>query len=252
VRTDAAEQAAIARALLQDACARNLSGEIHCEDVHRRGTARMRFLALDDDRVYTDRPQSIETPVAFRAHQRVVVYFLANATRYAFRARVAKPLVLVRLNDEQQVVGMALRLPAEVREEQRRSAYRVTIAGQGIRVDLHQVNRDDPTGCPVDADRFSGQLANISAGGVCVLVESSERARPQPGDTFCIQFGLPDIPVPFVLPADVRHASPIHDGQAVRVGLCFLWCDLFDTRSQVVRISKFVAAEQRRQLRRRR
>jgi c-di-GMP-binding flagellar brake protein YcgR len=252
VRTDTAEQVGIARALLQQACARNLSGEIHCESAHQRSTARMRFLNVDENRVYTDRPQSIETPVSFRAHQRVAVYFLANGTRYAFRTRVATPLVLVRLNDEQQVVGMALRFPTEVREEQRRSAYRVTVAGQMIQVHLHEVNRDDSTWCPVGADRFTGQLANISAGGVCLLVESNERARFQFGDTFCLQFVLRDFPEPFVLPADVRHATPIHNGQVVRVGLCFLWCDLFDTRSQVVRISRFVAAEQRRQLRRRR
>lgn len=252
MRTDAAQQADIARAMLQDACARNLSGEIHYENVNRRGSARMRFLAVEENRIYTDRPQSIGMPVAFRPRQCVTVHFLTDGTRYAFQTRVVAPLTLVRLNDEQQVVGMSFGLPSEVRKQQRRSTYRVAVISQAIRVDLHPVSREDLTCCLLDADRLSGWLANVSAGGLTLFLEMTQPARFQLGDAFCVQFALPDVPEPMVLPAEVRHVSRIHDGQAVRVGLCFLPCDLYDTRSQVVRISRFVAAEQRRRLRRRR
>ncbi len=237
--------------LLREACARNAAAELH----YRTGddqlvTARVRLLDVDAETIYTDRPQSIGKSVRFRERQVVVVHFLLSGTRYAFRARVVKPHCFVQLNANQRVPGMAIGQPGAIRPHQRRADFRMSLASHKVVAVIHRGSAEDGGSCPVQARPLKALLTNISAGGVCTVVDRAEARDWRLGDTFFVNFELPAVDDDFHMMAELRHTRPIHDGLSVVAGLKFRPWSLVRMRAVVRRITRFIASEQRRQLRR--
>ena len=238
--------------LIEEACHRNTAAELHFDGGDGElAVARVRLLGLDQQQVFTDRPQSVGKPVAIHSHQVLSVYFVLGGTRYGFRSRVIRSQCMVRLNANHQVVGMAVAFPSEVREQQRRADFRLSLAGHGTMIaEVHQGARETGGSAPIDAQRFIARLLNISAGGVGLLVDAQEARGWHPGDMFFISFQLPDEESEFQMMTELRHHRPIHDGLSTVAGFQFVPWPIVPMQTHVRQIGRFIAAEQRRQLRR--
>ena len=238
--------------LLTEACNRNAAAELHFDGQEgARVTARVRLLGLEPELVLTDRPQSMGRPVVFRPRQPVLVHFPLGGVRYAFRTQVVRCHYPVRLNATQQVAGIALAMPSEVREQQRRADFRLSLAGcEAIQAEMHPGSPDGGGSAPIDARRFSARLINISAGGVGQLVDAQEARKWKHRDTFFISFCLPDVEGEFRMVAELRHERRIHEGRSAVAGFKFLPWPLVPLKASVRQILKFTAVQQRRQLKR--
>lgn len=238
--------------LLAEACHRNTAAELHF-DCGEGGlvTARVRLLGLDRQQVLTDRPQSMGKLVVFKRRQPLLVYFPLGGVRYAFRSHVVRSQCLVQLNARQRVMGMAVAFPSEVREQQRRADFRLSLAGHGAMIaEVHQGLPGDGGSAPIGAKRFSARMVNISAGGVGLLIDARETRDWRLGDTFFVSFHLPDVEAEFQMMTEFRHYRRIHDGLSAVAGFRFIPWPLVSTKAQVRHILRFIAAQQRCRLRR--
>ena len=237
------------RRLLEVACARNLSAEMHWEGWKDRAVGRLRLLAIDDRHVYTDMPRFDGPRPEMSVDQQVLIYFLCDGNRYVFRTRIADPWTSVRLNAKQRVAGVALRIPDRISTQQRRADYRVSLAAGPVDVRLHEVDPNDMTLCPILAARFTGRIANLSAGGFGVFVQQVQRGVMEPGERYCAQFALPGEPDPMVLFVEVRNVRTNRDRKVHLVGMRFLPCAAVRTARQIAAVQRFIVAEQLRQIR---
>jgi c-di-GMP-binding flagellar brake protein YcgR len=240
------------RELLMEVCARNQSAEIQFLENGQIRSARVRLIAFDDEVLRTDRPQCIGREVHLRDHMPLTVYFAHNQSHFAFRSEVARAVTNVELNQHTRVTGMAIQTPVRLRRQQRRQDFRLSLAKYDIQVRLHEVSAADINLVPLDAVRFVGRLTNISAGGVGILCEAAGCPKLEQWATHFMLFRLPQVPQPFVLAAEVRHARGVHDGLERIVGMSFIQPREPQIRIQIQRVAKFIADEQRRQLRERR
>jgi len=238
--------------LLKEVCQRNTSAELQFD---RGGgvveTARTRLLTLDGEHVYVDRPQSTGKAVLLQQDQRLVIHFALGGSRYAFRSRVVRSDCRVRLNASQQVVGIAIALPSEVREEQRRSDFRLSLAGQGAVVAMvHRGCRDCGGSAPIDVQRFDARLVNLSAGGVGLLVAAEDTKEWQARDTFFISLCLPEVEDELQMMMELRHCRSTDNGLSTVAGFSFFSWPLVPMQAYERDIRRFIATEQRRQIRR--
>ncbi len=252
MRGDEAQKSETARALLEGMCAQNRSAEVHYWRGDELCSARMRLLDISDDEIRVDKPQCIGREVILRHGTSLTVYFSHSGTLYAFKSKVTKPILRFDLNHRKSIVGMALKVPTEVSEEQRRHDFRLSLARYDITATLHETSPQDVNSAPISAAQFAGRLINISATGLGMLFDTDRCPKCSHWDIFYIQYCLPKINEPFVLLVEVRHARAIHDGLEKIVGFKFL-----DTRELLIKvqlrhIAEFLAAEQRRQLNTRR
>jgi len=237
--------------LLGEVCARNTPAELHLQSGEADlVTAKVRLLRVDAKQVYVDQPQSPGKQIQVQAGQPVIVYFLVGSTRYTFRTRVVRTHCSIELNARQRVAGMTLAIPEKIREQQRRADFRLSLAGQSRTVaSMHRMEAQQPDRCPVDARRFSARLVNVSAGGIGVLIDSSELRDAQAGDVFCVSFSLSE-EEEFCMLAELRHCRRSHDKLLTAAGLIFLPWSLVPLRPCVRRIARVLVAKQRKQLRR--
>lgn len=238
--------------ILTEACLRNAAAELHFDgEEGTRVTARVRLLRLEPELVLIDRPQSMGEPVVFKLGQPVQVHFPLGGTRYAFRTQVVRCHCPVKLNATQRVAGIALAMPSEVLEQQRRSDFRLSLAGcEAIQAELHLGSPDGGGSAPIDALRFSARMINISAGGLSLLVDLRAARQWTLNSTFFISFSLPEIEGEFRMLVELRHERRIHERKSVVAGFRFLPWDLVPLKASVRQIMKFTAAQQRRRLKR--
>jgi c-di-GMP-binding flagellar brake protein YcgR len=238
--------------VLRQACARNASAKLHFEDPETGLiTARVRLLDMDAERIYMDRPQSVGRRVDLKPKQAVAAYFLLNGTRYAFRSRIARPDCYVRLNQTQQVPGTAVTLPAQVGRQQRRAEFRISLVGyEDLEVAVHGGSADNGGAAPVDSVRWAGRLLNVSAGGVGALFKTDPKPRWRPGQLFFLAFGLPGVETTFLTLAELGYLRRIDEGQPTIAGFRFRPWPMVPMESYRRQITRFIAVEQRRQLRR--
>ncbi len=238
--------------VLREACARNTPVELHLKQEDSGViTARVRLLMLDDGLIYIDRPQIVGGQIQLQPRQPVMVHLAVGGTRYAFRTRVKRAFCLVRLNAQQRVPGAALEMPTEMQQQQRRGDFRLSLAGQErVIVTMHPGRTDDGGSAPVDARRSSGWLANISASGVGIVADRTAGKVWKAGAHFFLSFRLPSIEAEFCVAAEFRHFRPIRSGLTVLGGFQFVPWAASQPDQYQKSITRFIASEQRRQLRR--
>jgi len=236
-------------AVLRDACRRNTPVELHFEHtLAKRMTARVRMLTMDAECLYTDVPHG-----ALRLHADLPLtgYFLLAGTRYSFNARVVRAPCWVPGATGKVVAGMALTLPEEIHERQRRADFRLPLVGkERIFALLHEGCPELGGFAPSDARHFPAWLVNISAGGLGVVVEATERSHWPQDDLYFATFRLPETDGEFYMMTAVRHSRAIRDGRANAVGLEFAPWSIVPLAAQQRRITRFIAEEQRKSLRR--
>jgi c-di-GMP-binding flagellar brake protein YcgR len=238
--------------VLEEACARNVSVEVHFEDADGAVTsARARLLGMTDELLYMDRPESGGQKASIRDGEQIKVYFLMSGKRYAFRASVAQARCSASLNATQRVTGIALSRPQEVTEEQRRADFRMSLAAYpGLTAMLHRGCAENGGSCKVDAQVFLVQLINISAGGLGTMVEAEVAGQWRSGETFFVVFELPETGQETVMLAELRHCRNVPGKRSVIAGFQFVHWEAAETKLSERHITRFIAEEQRRHLRR--
>ncbi len=214
--------------MLELACARNVPVELH-----RRGAEglqpvmRARLIALDEQQLYLDSPQTIGLAQTLTAGEMLVGYFDIGEEMYTFEAAVAHAACHVRLNSEMTVPGLSLTRPARVVTGQRRSFYRRSVAGEGaISVCVHVTDGQRPDVCPLNARRLAGTLVDASEGGFGVNIADDPSQPVKQWDQVFVRFTLPGSTIETVLLCQVRQVRALPRVKQVRLGLMALpWPD---------------------------
>ena len=237
------------RALLEAACDRNLSAEIHYEEDDELRRARMRLLSIDEEEIRIDKPMSLGKPFTLRPRQPITVYFVLDQKSYGFKSQIIGPIIFTDLNAQKKVKGARLRIPKVIRQEQRRHDFRLSLSREDVDAVFHAIDSETADSAPIDAVRFDGRITNLSGGGLSVIMKTVPALKFRINDQFCIVFNLPHVEGRFVLPVELRNVRRIHDGESIVIGFQFRGRCGPENRERIQRVRRFIADEQRRQLR---
>ena len=240
--------------IVAEACARNIPAELRVQQPDGGPlTAWARMLGCENEVIQLDQPQTAARNIALAPGQRVTVFLHVKGKRYRFCSVVVEPRIRIRLNERMVVAGFALEWPLELVEAQRRDDFRVSVAGtRDIPVCFHGMTVPAPGPVPLDVPRFQGRIVDVSAGGIAVLISRTELRSVRLGELFYSEFFLPEDDQPFTPVCQASHASLVRTDTARLVGMQFMPWIGCDAKQMNQRTRRFVVAEQRRQLRRRR
>lgn len=239
--------------LLEAGCARNVPAELHYEDARGMvSVARARLLGVEGKEILADRPLYLEDNAEIPPGKPITVHVLVNGTRYQFTSAITAVNRFVRLNARQVVPGIALRKPKTVAPSQRRANLRISLANYDpISVVLVHPHPDIPDACWIDAHALSAWLIDLSGGGTSVLVDRMILGRVRRGEQFYLTFFLPLDGGWFNMLGTVRQCRTVEVSNSLRIGFNFRPWPGSNFAQDQQRVSRFVAAFERRILRRR-
>ena len=243
-----------AEALLDEACARNTTLELHYEGPNAGLiVGRTRALELCTDVILADVPVYKQGEGPIPVHRSISVHLTLNKTQYSFRSAIKTFGVRVRLNDRKDVFGIALRRPNTVTQLQRRAHYRMSLAASDpVSVDMARCCPDVPEACPIDGRVGTSSMVNLSTRGVALLIARRVLRNVKPGDRFYLTFTLPGVDDEFCMLATARHTFLVERSNSLKVGFAFVsWAGQNFDRCQA-EITRFIAGLERRMLRRKR
>lgn len=236
------------RELLLAACARNQAADIHYKVGGQSRIAHARLIELAEGELRLDRPQCGGRDVRFDADAEVTAFFADDTRFFSFTTTVLQPLIRIELNRDKKVLGIALAAPNLLTEEQRRQAYRLSLAKYEVKALLHDAAADGES-APIQARHFTGRVVNISVGGMAVLFEAKLCPHLKSGELFMATLSLPNQDDPFCFVAETRHIRRVREGLFTMSGFRFLNFGPRDVVRQGQRIHQFIIGEQRRHLR---
>ncbi|MFG0283977.1 MAG: PilZ domain-containing protein [Phycisphaerales bacterium JB039] len=247
---------------LREACGRNAPIEVFRADAEAIDPpARGRLLQLRDDGIVIEKVQVIGRDIRFYAGVPIDAYFSYHGTIFHFRTKVIAAAGPVQLNRRTIVPGMTLARPARVEPGQRRSVYRVSLAGQPTqieasiwRLDAPAENTDpahDPAleSPPNRTPDYIGTVVDASDTGLGLIVEGCPASRFRVYQRVFVQFHAPGDSEPIGFGCEIRHARELRE-DTTRLGVLFL---LPPSRSlgdaRVRRLVAYLAGVQRAQRR---
>jgi c-di-GMP-binding flagellar brake protein YcgR len=237
--------------VLERACARNTPVELHYEQSNGQViSGRTRLLRLLNDRILAEAPSQAGELLAIPAHARIGVHLLLNGTRFEFVSAILDVGLKARLNRHTLVRAVALRRPTHIRESQRRSSYRITLAAKSLPVTLAPAHRSIPLACDTRGPVIRATLANLSAGGLAILADGTDKHLLEVGRRLFSIFELPDEPDAFNMLVEVRHTQVIRAGSAVKAGMAFVPWEGSNLQTESHRITRLIARIERKVLRR--
>lgn len=234
-------------ALLQSACARNLSVELqHAGPGGAYNRARSRLLGVDSLRVLLDRLHGAVDPAAFVAGKEVTVCFQSHDQWYQFESVIIDTRCRLQVNQHMNTLGVSILRPAHIRVQQRREAFRVSVTHLPlIAVDLHDAAEEPSGACRTDCRRVRGVLHNVSVDGVAILFDARQ-CQLKPGERLFIRWRMPGDQAEMMYLAETRHSRTIRERDTHIAGMRFLRWNEPDYVRQFARLSKFIVEAQRR------
>jgi c-di-GMP-binding flagellar brake protein YcgR len=237
--------------LLEKACARNTPAELHYEQNDGQViSCRTRLLKLLSDRILVESPSQAEELLRIPAESPIGVHLLLNGTRFEFTSAILEANLKARLNRHTLVRALALRRPTEVRESQRRSSYRMTLAAKAMPVTLAPPHREVPSACDPRGPVIRARLANLSAGGLAVLADGTDKPLLEVNRQLYLTFEFPDEPEAFNMLVEVRHVQMIGASGYVKAGMAFIPWEGSNLKTESLRIARFITRIERKVLRR--
>jgi c-di-GMP-binding flagellar brake protein YcgR len=237
--------------LLEKACARNTPVELHYEQSDGQViSCRTRLLKLLSDRILVESPSQASEIPAIPAQGPIGVHLLLNGTRFEFVSAILDVGLKARLNRYTLVRAVALRRPTDIRESQRRSSYRITLAAKSLTVTLAPAHREIPSACDARGPVIHARLADLSAGGCAVLVDRKHEDLLDVGQRLYLIFELPDEPEAFNMLVEVRHTQTVGASRSVKAGMAFVPWEGSNLKTESLRITRFIARIERKVLKR--
>jgi c-di-GMP-binding flagellar brake protein YcgR len=239
--------------VLNNACERNVSAELHYERSSRSlMIARCRIVDIDDNSVYLDQPVDNGGNVHLEADTELSVHFSIKSDWYAFRSAVADDRCKVRLNKSVELMGIAVKIPGAIDRLQRREAFRVSLGSDVVtEVAIHEATPNTIGAAPIDAQRFRASIVDISAAGIGIRIAACDRAYIKEGRTYYVSFRLPYYGTPVCLLVEAKHFRELRaQGQFV-AGLNIVDWPPRTINATLQVVSRFIAEMQRRDMNRR-
>ena len=239
------------QALLNEACARNLTVELHFHAPNDEVlVAKSRFLGLDEQHVFLDKPQSIGKPIELSLRQRFDAYMALQESRFAFQSQVVDLQRLMQLNRKMRVIGIVIARPTSIKEGQRRAYFRASLLGnRTVCANVHASSLEAEGAAPINAQPFTAEMINLSVGGVALNVDIEHGRKIRIGDELFIGFDEPGEDQEYMLLAEVRQTRKIAEDTAVRLGMQFkAWPSAAHLRRVQRDMQKFITRLQRASL----
>lgn len=236
--------------LLTTACARNQAIDLHYKHDGQPKIAHARLIEYTDEELRIDRPSTDGREALLTEQQEITAFFADDSRFYSFATRILQTRVRMELNRDKRILGVTLETPTQIIEEQRRHAYRLSLAKYEVKVFLS----DGSVGADTlqdDPKRLTGRIVNLSVGGMAVLVPIKGVPPLRSGELFAATFSLPNQDDPLYYIAELRHVRRVRDGLNGLAGFRFTSQGPRDVVRQSQRIHQFIIGEQRRHLRRR-
>lgn len=238
--------------LVAEACARNIPIELHY--IQANGPmiiGRARLLDFDQDHILADRPLCLDQIGTIPAGKKLSIHFALQGKRYQFESMIQETERMVRLNDRQEVRGIALQWPVTLTLSQRREFLRVSMASYDpISVEMLRPDANYPTACPVDAKIYHAWLVDLSVGGTSILLDQHILRNVKYNELFLLSFELPGCKDEFLLYGSVRHSRVIEVSESIRIAMRFQGWNSHQLKNEQRRLSRFIASHERRLLRR--
>jgi len=241
-------------ALIEAACARNRSIEIHYNN--RSGeffAARSRLLGYDAHDLLLDNPQSIGKEVVFQTGQSIDAFIMIGDQIFTFRSKIIKTQCQIKLNDYIAVDGLRITRPNNVRKSQRRHDLRVSVAAlDKTEAVLHGVSSENAA--PLDAMVFQGVLGNLSGGGCGLILNTILCSKLKIGSSMFLGFIPPGELEQVIFQVEVRSARLVPpDEETTYVGVQFLnWPSRGYLRRTLRPLERLIAEIQRASLKKNR
>jgi c-di-GMP-binding flagellar brake protein YcgR len=156
-------------------------------------------------------------PININIDQPVGISFKHDYCKYIFESVVVGFAPSVNTKNGGVIV---VAMPDCIDRIQRRNYYRVSIPEQIYVRALfwHRGYTDEVKAVPLD-NYWQGQLVDISAGGLQICVDLSQKPNFRDGQLVGIQFTPAPYNQPIQLEAQVRHIAPTADGTKLCLGL---------------------------------
>lgn len=237
--------------LLAEACERNAPAELlFARPEGQPVTARVRLLELTDEHILADRPGQGDQTQQIPPGRTITVHLVIRGARYQFESAIVDLHSWVQLNSEQRVPGIVLNRPTEITRSERRSDFRVSLAGLApISVEMARGDPEIQDACLIEPSPVCGRMLNLSAGGAALLLDLRSLRSSKRGERFFMTFSLPGIEKDFCLLGEVRHALIVEASESIRLAMAFRqWGGRRFGQDERL-ITKFITERQRRLLR---
>ena len=156
-------------------------------------------------------------PVNIRIDQPVGISFKHDYSKYVFDSTVTgfEPGVNI---DSGGIIVIAS--PERVDRLQKRNFYRVSVpTGLNIRAIFWHRGYIDNTKRVPDENQWQGTLVDLSAGGLQIAIDPSQRPNFSQGQLIGMQFTPMPYEKPILLECQVRHIAPTADGKMLSLGI---------------------------------
>ncbi|MFP4055155.1 MAG: flagellar brake protein [Phycisphaerae bacterium] len=206
-------------------------------------TLRSRFVAVRGGHVLIEPPVDgeTETPWEFAPADRVGISFKLKHYKHLSTVTV-RGVEQYTLEDGSPVPVLSLCAPSKMQRAQRRAYLRADVpSGRIVRASFWVGGKDaEPEGSELECPVWSGQVNNISAGGVQVSVPTDAERELEIGETVGIHVNFGPGQESVRADAQFRHVE--HVGDQVLMGFQFLGLEVSDEgKRNLVLISRKVA-----------
>lgn len=202
---------------------------------------RCRVLYHDGQQLVVARPPETRTARAFRPGGHLRLVLVSRQQRWTAVVTV-HDTIQFRLDEQTMVPALALSCPRAVKAAQRRTFYRVAVAG--LELDPMQfVHLDDADlAAPArDARPLLGRIVNIGAGGIGALVERARALQLAHLDIYRLRIALPDAVETLQANGQLLHIRPRRWRHAY-AGFRFVSCSDADRRRLHDRICRLLTS----------
>ncbi len=210
-----------------------------------------RMLQLRSDGLLLAVPTHDGRPAEIAPGEALICIFRLGPELLRFVSPV-ESFVSYRVKPEVHVPALRLTAPGTLEVIQRRQYYRVSLVGRApVDVTVWPVEFDRQNR-PQVAGEFHAPMADISAGGIGLLVTDEAFFEAIIGRQVWVRFRLPDETESLIFRMVYRHRRPLEEGRRYLVGLEYgAFIDPSAHAVVIDRLTHFVAQQQRESLNRR-
>jgi hypothetical protein len=224
--------------LLAEACERQLRARLTWPRQAGGGpAASTRLLGMTRTHLFVSWPSGLASGSS-DAGALVEAYFRLRGNWFAFRTKTCGPETWT-CPDCGELEAWKLALPTCIERKQQRDHFRVPVTDLG-NIAARFTSVDDP------ASSFTGNLTDVSAGGLAGVAPIDVAERAEPGALFWAEFSLPDNPIAFEFVVRVVRKQPMESQRTVVLGCKF--CPGEDPSvfcRQMYLLERFVAERER-------
>jgi c-di-GMP-binding flagellar brake protein YcgR len=240
---------------LQDAIARNTAAVLSLPSAGMLRHQKSRFLAIADDGFWMecDPAQAPLVDELIDTGKPVGISYKAGQLKTVFASVALERQAEYHINHDTTVFAIRLKMPAEIKQMQRRQSYRVRVpADYDLKVDIWRIAaravlRDKPS----STQRIQAELIDLSTGGLGVLFIGEDGQKPKVCVEDRLRIVLATRETEVLIEGMMKFPLPSKDPSRIRCGIQFkaLENDL-EGRQNLAKLTKIVGELQRHEARR--